>query len=331
MRANAVAAGLLSISWVLTLSGGSLLAQTAPTEAVPAEAAPTTEMVPTTITETCDAAHAESEANPAAPAATTAAPTIINDRQVIRQIERAASELIEAGRTTEMATLIEQLNRESCNIKLPAASEAKLEPWQVYERCRPGVLVVAGIFKCDRCDNWHAAPASGFVITADGIAVTNHHVVHSPDRATLVAMTADGRVVPVREVLAASAVDDVAIIRLEGGEFTPLPLSTNAPVGSDVFVISHPDRRFFTFSKGVVARYGTIQRERTETAMLEITADYARGSSGGPVLNRQGAVVGLVSSTVSVYYNTENGRKDNLQMVFKQCVPAEKVLNLIKR
>src|SRR5690606_27649974 len=100
----------------------------------------------------------------------------------------------------------------------------------------------------------------------------------SPDRATLVAMTADGRVHPVREVLASSAVDDVAIIKLDGEGFTPLPLSTNAPVGADIFVISHPDRRFFTFSKGMVARYGTIHRERTETSMLEITADYARGS-----------------------------------------------------
>ena len=64
---------------------------------------------------------------------------------------------------------------------------------------------------------------------------------------------------------------------------------------------------------------------------LTITADYARGSSGGPLLNDAGEVIGMVASTHSVYYNqSEDGTHQNLQMVWKQCVPVENIRGLIE-
>jgi len=65
--------------------------------------------------------------------------------------------------------------------------------------------------------------------------------------------------------------------------------------------------------------------------MMAVTADFARGSSGGPAFNDCGNVVGFVCSTSSVYYKVGQGRKDDLQMVFKNCVTAASVLKLIKR
>jgi S1-C subfamily serine protease len=144
-------------------------------------------------------------------------------------------------------------------------------------------------------------------------------------------MKADGAVCPVKAVLAANAAGDVAIVQLGGTGFVPLAVAPAAPVGSDVFVISHPDSRFFTLSRGIVARYTTMTRGRKKNAtMLQITAEYAKGSSGGPVLNTAGEVVGMVSSTMSVYYNDDHGKQQDLQMVFNDCVTSRQILDLIK-
>jgi len=125
-------------------------------------------------------------------------------------------------------------------------------------------------------------------------------------------------------------VADIAILRCEGSGFTALPLSTDVPDGSPVGVWSHPNNYFFCLSAGIVARRFILRKPGGKAEMLAITADYARGSSGGPVFDDRGNVVGMVASTDSVYYTEENGQQKNLQMVFKNCVSARSILALIE-
>jgi len=259
------------------------------------------------------------------------APEASNDVARFRALERGATKLITDKKFTPMAELIKQLSRKKTALKLPAVATAARTPSEVYTRCREGVLVVASVYKCERCKRWHVGPASGFVISATGAFVTNYHVVKDKSKHTVVAMTHAGEVYPVQEVLAASESDDCAILRIDPGDakLTPLNLSPDAPVGSAVNVLSHPNRRFYYFSRGVVSRYTQRKRAGKDATMMSVTADFARGSSGAPVLNDGGAVVGLVSSTSSIYYKVTKGKQENLQMVVKQCVPARSVLNLI--
>ena len=260
-----------------------------------------------------------------------ATPEAANDAARLRTLEREATKLITSKKFTPMADIVKQLTRKKTDLKLPAVPTAVKTPAEVYTQCRDSVLVVASVFKCGKCTRWHAGPASGFVISADGAFVTNYHVVKDKSKHTVVVMTHAGEIYPVREVLAASASDDCAILRMDtgGAKLTPLALSPDAPVGSAVNCLSHPNRRFYYFSRGIVSRYAQRGRAGKTATMMSITADYARGSSGAPILNDHGAVVGLVSSTSSIYYTVTKGKKDNLQMVVKQCVPARSVLNLI--
>ena len=172
------------------------------------------------------------------------------------------------------------------------------------------------------------------MLTASGVAVTNYHVVDAKQNMTVVAATQDGRVLAVREVLAADRAHDVAVVQLDvpaGGEpLEPLPLGAQARPGADVFVMSHPDNRFFCFTRGTVSRYFRAGPHRGNATMMQITADFARGSSGGPVLDARGQAVGMVASTSSVYYNAENGEQKNLQMVFKECVTADAIRALLQ-
>ena len=194
------------------------------------------------------------------------------------------------------------------------------------------MLVVAQSYLCGKCDKRHLSAASGVMLTADGAFATSYHVVNQKTNDVMLIMTGDGRIAPVTAVLAARRDADVVILQAEGTGFTPLPLSTNAPAGMPVRVISTPDNNFFTLSEGVVSRQFVNKRRRgmEPVTMLAITADFAKGSSGGPVFDEFGAVVGIVTSTVSTYYENNNGRRENLQMVFKHCIPSRYLLELAK-
>ena len=188
------------------------------------------------------------------------------------------------------------------------------------------------LYNCGKCSKWHTSMASAFAIGKEGIIVTNYHVLEKDDGEILGAMDAEGTVYGVEKVLAANREDDLIILKLRDAKLIPMSLGKPANVGSDVWVISHPNRKLYTMTKGMVSRYQMILKSGQKPGRrMSITADYAKGSSGAPVFNRKGQVVGVVSSTSSIYYSVENGKKENLQMVVKNCIPVESIHELIQK
>ncbi len=262
----------------------------------------------------------------------SAATKVIDDVGMKVRFQKGLEGLVEGKdkRVTSLAELNKQLNRKKAKIEIPEQKPSRFSSDESYERCKSSVLMIGRIYKCDKCTKWHVGSASAFAITSDGIIATNYHVVENKDGATLGAMDLSGKTYPVTEVLAASKADDVAILRLKGAKLTPLPLAGEAaPVGSDVSVISHPDGRYFTMTKGDVSRYYLSRAKNMLAPRMAITADYAKGSSGAPVLNSKGEVVGMVSATNSIYYTKVRGQNQNLQMVIKSCIPVEAIQKLL--
>ncbi len=260
-------------------------------------------------------------------------PVSIEDEALKRQLLRAGTSLIEAKRTVPSKKLIEQLQRNTASVKLLNASPASCGLVEMIESAKQSVVVVSGFYKCAKCTHWHAGTASGFVIAADGIIVTNFHVVNDSSLESIIVMTVDGRVLPVEEVLAGSRSDDLAILRVSATDLIPLPIekkSAASPVGTAVTVISHPDGQHYTSTAGIVSRYFRSRSEAGPIDEMAITADYARGSSGAPVLNAQGHVIGIVKCTESVYYTENAQQQRDLQMVFKTCVPASSLARIIR-
>ncbi|HEY3323380.1 MAG TPA: serine protease [Planctomycetota bacterium] len=259
-------------------------------------------------------------------------PVLINDSEISAKILKTAESLVADGKVVKVKDLIAQLSRrEQQCIELTPASDEKLTSTQVYSRARQSVLVVAGLYKCDKCTHWHVSTASGFVISSSGIAVTNYHVINSPKNETLVALTPDGKVLQVKEVLAASAADDLAVIQLDGQGLRPLPLKVDAPVGSKISLVSHPDGHFYTLSEGIISRYCVYKHNKQDAPCMVITAEFAKGSSGAPIIDECGNAVGLVASTHCIYYDTADANAPkNLQMVLRQCIPTSSLLRLVK-
>ena len=263
---------------------------------------------------------------------TSAATKVIDDMHMKVRFQKGLEGLVE-GKDKKFTSLVElnkQLNRKKTKITIPEKKPSRFPPDKIYERCKSSVLMIGRIYKCDKCTKWHVGSASAFALTSDGVIVTNYHVIDEKEGATLGAMDLSGKTYAVSEVLAASKADDIAILRLKGATLTPLRLANKAaPVGTPINVISHPDGRYFTMTKGDVSRYYLFRGKEGSAPRMAITADYAKGSSGAPVLNSEGEVVGMVSATNSIYYTKVKGQNQNLQMVIKSCIPVEAIKKLL--
>jgi S1-C subfamily serine protease len=145
---------------------------------------------------------------------------------------------------------------------------------------------------------------SGFVLSEDGRLVTNHHVIDGASR--IVAVFADGKEVEVVGVWAfsESEKDDIAVLQLAPGRYPALRLAaTPAQQGDEVVVIGSPHGLSQAITTGIVAavrEHGTVTRrtkDGPESWGLQITAGIAPGSSGSPILNASGDIVGVAVGT----------------------------------
>ncbi len=138
------------------------------------------------------------------------------------------------------------------------------------------------------------AQGSGFLISKDGRVVTNYHVIKSGSSA--VVKLPNGTIFPVEGVLTSDKHRDVAIIKAHGSDFRTLALgdSDRLQVGEEVVAIGNPLSLESTVSNGIVSGLRTDEEEGGK--FLQITAPISPGSSGGPLFNMAGEVVGITTS-----------------------------------
>lgn len=182
---------------------------------------------------------------------------------------------------------------------------------ETYRKILKGSLLLGTIYDCGRCDNLHANIAGGVVISEDGLALTNYHVLEREEDGveTLMAMTYDGQPRTIQKVLYANKTADIALIQLGGsGPFHPVPIASSNPYPSDpVQVLSHPSGQYFVLTTGVVSRTVRLRGRRGYSQWMEITADFGGGSSGSGIFNQQGELIGLVSRIQPLFRGSSSG------------------------
>ena len=254
---------------------------------------------------------------------------VIDDDAISAKMIEFGKQLMRGSNHTSVDTLVRQLNRSQCTLALAEPKQNKLTPPELFESVHMSVLVLGTLYQCGSCVEWHLSAATGFALTADGAVATCYHVVHRPGHGVMVAMTGDGKMFGVREVLAADQAHDVAIVRIDGRGLTPLPVATNAPTGSPVFVVSHPSKNYYTFTSGMIARHFYNEEGGHRARMMSITADFGRGSSGCPVFNESGAVIAMADSIVPTTSKSPQGEVMH-SIVFKHARPVDALLKLIR-
>jgi serine protease Do len=264
-----------------------------------------------------------------APVFADPAERFIDDAAIKADFETHLGTLFQAGGLPAASSLAGQLRKATAaSVPVPTdAGPGSSAPPDPVARARNATLVLGHLYLCGKCDNYHGNVAGGVVISPDGLVLTNYHVMDSKEAVVFGAMTAGGQIFGIEKVLAASKRDDVALVKLLDAKDLPfVPLCPKISAGDELFVLSHPDGHFYTLTRGYLARKYLIPKEQIQR--LQITADFAKGSSGSGIFNVKGELIGLATSTSSIYYTEKNGVKDNLQMVVKSGVPVESIMKL---
>jgi hypothetical protein len=133
---------------------------------------------------------------------------------------------------------------------------------------------------------------SGFFVR-DGEIATNLHVVRGASRG-YAKLKGQRAAFPIEAVTATDARRDLVLLRV-GTSGTALPLgdSNGIQVGDPVYAVGNPQGLEGTFSQGIVSSIRPVGDDR----LLQITAPISPGSSGGPVLNAEGEVIGVAVAT----------------------------------
>ncbi|HVS31639.1 MAG TPA: trypsin-like peptidase domain-containing protein [Thermoanaerobaculia bacterium] len=142
---------------------------------------------------------------------------------------------------------------------------------------------------------------SGFVWSADGIIVTNNHVVEGASRISV--NFNDGTQLPAT-LLGVDPDSDLAVLRVDSKSLTAAPIGTSADlmIGETVVAVGNPFGLSGTVTTGVVSALGrsvpSAEAGRTFTDFIQTDASINPGNSGGPLLNIEGKVIGI---NVAIY------------------------------
>lgn len=146
------------------------------------------------------------------------------------------------------------------------------------------------------CDQRPCGTGSGFAITPSGLIVTNYHVIAGADR---IAVTVGGTTHRSAELVGVHKAWDLALLQVEAAGLATLPLAPSADtvrIGETVVAAGDPQGLRGTISTGIISsrRPGAeLWMPELYVPVIQTTAAISEGSSGGPLLNLEGEVVGI--------------------------------------
>jgi hypothetical protein len=170
------------------------------------------------------------------------------------------------------------------------SAQSALDPGTLFKLASPAVVTIEAV----GTDGKVAKVGSGLLVSADGRLLTNYHVVSHSKQATV--RLANGDAYDIVEVIAVDKRKDIAFLKIPAVEMPVVKLgrSSGVEVGQTVYSIGSPLGLQNTFSQGLVSGV----REMDGYRLLQISAPISHGSSGGPVFDRNGEVIGIAVLTI---------------------------------
>jgi serine protease Do len=159
----------------------------------------------------------------------------------------------------------------------------------LYKDVSPSVVV---ILAHDLITN-SISQGSGFFINENGDVITNYHVIKGSNKIEVI--TADGKKYLVKDTLATDINSDLflASVDIPKNVVHPIKISSAIPeIGEDIIVIGCPEGLSQTMTRGIIS---SIRDLKDYGTVIQIDAAISPGSSGSPVINNEGEVIGVAT------------------------------------
>lgn len=173
-----------------------------------------------------------------------------------------------------------------CSVLQIAIAEGIALP-EIAKQVRPATVLLS----VSNCNGKLIGTGTGFLISADGLIVTNNHVIQGGCEISVKLET--GVTYTVAGTVARNSKSDIALLKINGAKLPYVKFGDAGAteVGQQIAVIGNPLGLEGSLSEGVIAAKRDFEGQR----WLQITAAISPGSSGSPVVNSAGEVVGIAT------------------------------------
>ena len=183
-----------------------------------------------------------------------------------------------------------------------AASADGMTPSQVYAQNVDSVVAISTsiISQTPFGTSEGASSGSGFILTADGYVITNHHVIADASKVSVV--THEGEEYPAT-VVGSDSTNDLAVLKVEAENLPAAILgsSNDLIIGDMVVAIGNPlGELTSTMTVGYVSgKNREVATDNTIIEMIQTDAAINPGNSGGPLFNMKGEIIGITTAKYS--------------------------------
>lgn len=178
---------------------------------------------------------------------------------------------------------------------IPRKAKTKLAVSDVASRCSSATVSIRTKDK----DGQDIGIGSGFIISSDGIIVTNFHVLESAYQAEV---KIGENQFKEASLIKGDPAMDIALLKIDTSDLSVLPIGNSDDLinGQFIVVLGSPWGFEHSVSSGIIGGL----RSKDNIKLIQMTAPVSPGSSGGPVINEFGEVIGI--TTVASFLLAQN-------------------------
>ncbi len=190
----------------------------------------------------------------------------------------------------------------SLNVSTSYEDAESLPFKSIYKRCAPSVVSISST----NADFTHFVLGSGIIMSKDGYIITTTHII---DNSGYINVRLYGGGEYPAYLVGEDKASGIAVLKIEAENLVPAEFGnfSEVEVGENVVSIGNPVEGSFAITDGVISSLcGTVKYGGFPVTVFQTNAQSGSGSSGGPVINEYGQVVGIINTHMSQEYGLEN-------------------------